>query len=516
MLPPAVAGIGLLAAVGTGGLFGSELRDAGIELPFTEAAVVLAVTFVASPFYIRQAISAFEAVDPNLTDAARTLGAGPGRTFWRIGLPLAASGLLAGWVLAFARGVGEFGATIIFAGNVRGRDADADPDHLRAARVEPRRRPRDRRAARGAQRRGAALVQDPLLVENLELDIAVGLRSFELGVSLSIAAETVALVGPSGAGKTTVLRAIAGLRRPDRGRIALGGRVWFDAAAKVDLPPERRSVGLVFQEYALFPHMTVQANVAFGGASDARVRELLDRVQMAHLAGERPGGLSGGERQRVAVARALARNPQVLLLDEPLSALDAHTRTAVRGELQDVLGALALPTLLVTHDFRDAAALADRIGVIVDGRLRQEGTAAELVAHPADAFVASFTGGNLLPGRADGGSRWRSTPAGWCARPSPPRVGWAWLSTRGRSASRCRRRRDGLNGLPGPVHGWPPGQPGSPAHRRGRRRAPGRGARAPRARARARRRGPPSRPRPCASWRSNEGAIGAKGRPRSP
>jgi molybdate transport system permease protein len=121
VLPPAVAGIGLLAAVGTGGLFGSELRDAGIQLPFTEAAVVLAVAFVASPFYIRQAIASFEAVDPTLTDAARTLGAGPGRTFWRVGLPLAAGGLLAGWVLAFARGVGEFGATIIFAGNVQGR-----------------------------------------------------------------------------------------------------------------------------------------------------------------------------------------------------------------------------------------------------------------------------------------------------------------------------------------------------------------------------------------------------------
>jgi molybdate transport system permease protein len=121
VLPPAVAGIGLLAAVGTGGLFGAALRDAGIQLPFTEAAVVLAITFVASPFYVRQAISAFEAVDPNMTDAARTLGAGPARTFWRVGLPLAAGGLLAGWVLAFARGVGEFGATIIFAGNVRGQ-----------------------------------------------------------------------------------------------------------------------------------------------------------------------------------------------------------------------------------------------------------------------------------------------------------------------------------------------------------------------------------------------------------
>jgi molybdate transport system permease protein len=120
VLPPAVAGIGLLAAVGAGGLFGGDLSDAGIVLPFTEWAVVLSVAFVASPFYIRQAISAFESVDSTLTDAARTLGAGPGRTFWRIGLPLAAGGLLAGWVLAFARGIGEFGATIVFAGNVRG------------------------------------------------------------------------------------------------------------------------------------------------------------------------------------------------------------------------------------------------------------------------------------------------------------------------------------------------------------------------------------------------------------
>jgi molybdate transport system permease protein len=121
VLPPAVAGIGLLAAVGAGGLFGGQLREAGIVLPFTEWAVVLAVAFVASPFYVRQAISAFESVDPALTDAARTLGAGPGRTFLRIGLPLAAGGLLAGWVLAFARGIGEFGATIVFAGNVRGQ-----------------------------------------------------------------------------------------------------------------------------------------------------------------------------------------------------------------------------------------------------------------------------------------------------------------------------------------------------------------------------------------------------------
>jgi molybdate transport system ATP-binding protein len=236
-------------------------------------------------------------------------------------------------------------------------------------------------------------------VETLELDIACALRSYELGLSLSVGAETVALVGPSGAGKTTVLRAIAGLRAPDRGRIALGADVWFDARTRVDRPPEARSVGLVFQEYALFPHMTVRRNVAFGGGG-ARVDELLERLGIAHLAGERPGRISGGERQRVALARALARAPGVLLLDEPLAALDTHTRAGVRTHLQDLLAQLRLPTVIVTHDFRDATALADRIGVIVDGRLRQIATADELVRHPRDAFVVRFTGGTVLTGDA--------------------------------------------------------------------------------------------------------------------
>jgi ABC-type sulfate/molybdate transport systems ATPase subunit len=232
----------------------------------------------------------------------------------------------------------------------------------------------------------------------LELDISVALRAYALRVGLSIDRETVALVGPSGAGKTTVLRAVAGLLRPDAGRIALGGDAWFDAGAGVHVPPERRSVGVVFQEYALFPHLTVRQNVAFGGA--ARAQELLDRLRIAPLAAQRPGALSGGERQRVALARALARQPAVLLLDEPLSALDAHTRAHVRDELQDLLAELRLPVLLVTHDVRDAIALADRIGVIVDGQLRQLGTAADLIDRPADAFVAAFTGSNVLEGTA--------------------------------------------------------------------------------------------------------------------
>jgi ABC-type sulfate/molybdate transport systems ATPase subunit len=232
----------------------------------------------------------------------------------------------------------------------------------------------------------------------LSIGIGVPRRSFELSVALEVGAETLALVGPSGAGKTTVLHAVAGLVRPARGRIELDAEPLFDSERGIDLPPDRRRIGLVFQEYALFPHLSVEANVAFGGRE--RAPELLERFRIAHLAKARPAELSGGERQRVALARALARNPAVLLLDEPMAALDAHTRAGVRAELQELLGELELPTVLVTHDFEDASALADRVGVIADGKLLQLGPPDELVAAPSDAFVAGFTGGNLLHGFA--------------------------------------------------------------------------------------------------------------------
>jgi molybdate transport system ATP-binding protein len=186
-------------------------------------------------------------------------------------------------------------------------------------------------------------------VDTLDVRLDHPLRSFSLSLAVELGRETLALVGPSGAGKSSVLRAIAGLLRPERGRIALGARPWLDTEEQIDLPPERRSVGLVFQEYALFPHLDVRRNVAFGGRG--RVDELLERFRISHLARARPADLSGGERQRVALARALARDPAVLLLDEPLSALDAHTRGVVRGELAELLAELRLPTLLVTHDF---------------------------------------------------------------------------------------------------------------------------------------------------------------------
>jgi ABC-type sulfate/molybdate transport systems ATPase subunit len=232
----------------------------------------------------------------------------------------------------------------------------------------------------------------------LSTDFRLALRSFELKLALEVE-RTVALVGPSGAGKSSVLRVIAGLARPDIGLVALGGEAWTDVERRVFRKPEERSVGLVFQEYALFPHLTVRQNVAYAGEKGAD--ELLDRFEISHLAHARPGELSGGERQRVALARALARDPAVLLLDEPLAALDAHTKAAVRVELKELLSGFDLPTLIVTHDYEDAVALAETVGVLVEGELRQIGTPDELVSNPNDPFVASFTGANLLRGHAE-------------------------------------------------------------------------------------------------------------------
>jgi molybdate transport system ATP-binding protein len=239
-------------------------------------------------------------------------------------------------------------------------------------------------------------------VAELVLDeIVVPLRSFDLRLSLEVDG-TVAIVGPSGAGKSTILRAIAGLVTPSSGSVRVAGETWFDEADGVDVPVDERAVGFLFQDYALFPHMTVRRNVEYPRRHPAD--GYLERFRIAHLADARPAELSGGERQRVALARALARDPKVLLLDEPFAALDAPTKATVRHELQELLGDLRIPTLFVTHDFEDAAALASRIGVLVDGGLRQLGTTAELVAGPADPFVASFTGANVLSGVVAGTS----------------------------------------------------------------------------------------------------------------
>jgi molybdate transport system ATP-binding protein len=235
-------------------------------------------------------------------------------------------------------------------------------------------------------------------MDHLEIDIALPRRSFDLHVALNLAAGTVALVGPSGAGKTSLLRTIAGLERPAEGRVAFAGETWFDSRGGVHVPPQRRRVGYVPQDYGLFPHLTVTGNVRFAGRGDRP--DLLRRLGIEHLAAARPRQLSGGERQRVALARALARSPRVLLLDEPFGALDPVTRRDVRDELAEILGGFGLITVLVTHSFEDATALAGRIGVLHHGELLQFATARELVQHPADATVAAITGANIVGGVA--------------------------------------------------------------------------------------------------------------------
>jgi molybdate transport system ATP-binding protein len=238
----------------------------------------------------------------------------------------------------------------------------------------------------------------------LRVSAATRLGAFALEAELHVDAGTcLALAGPSGAGKTSILRAVAGLIRPDRGLITCGDEVWLDTERDVFVAPELRRCGYVFQEYALFGHLSAWQNVAYplrGGERRRRALELLERFGVAHLADERPRTLSGGERQRVAVARALARDPAVLLLDEPLSALDARSRAAGGRELGRVLAETGVPAILVTHDFTEAALLGDRVGVIDGGRIVQQGTAAELAAAPASAFVADFTGAVVLTGTA--------------------------------------------------------------------------------------------------------------------
>lgn len=213
-------------------------------------------------------------------------------------------------------------------------------------------------------------------------------------------AEFVCLLGPSGCGKTTLLRIIAGLLAADRGDIRLNGR---DLAA---VPTRERGFGIVFQSYSLFPHMTVAQNVGYGlsirGVAPARIAErvagLLATVKLADFGERYPGQLSGGQQQRVAIARALAVDPALLLLDEPLSALDARVRAELRGELREVQRKLGIPTLMVTHDQDEAMVLADRVVCMNHGRIEQIGTPQELYEQPRTRFVAEFMGhGNLLP-----------------------------------------------------------------------------------------------------------------------
>ncbi len=243
-------------------------------------------------------------------------------------------------------------------------------------------------------------------MSGLDCRVRYTLAQYELAVDLSVKPGVTVLLGPNGAGKTSLLRLLAGLAKPRAGRIKLGDRLLFDAHKKIDLPPEQRRIGMVFQDLALFPHLNVGQNTAFGLSLrrlaktelNRRVEAMLNKLGISQLAERNVTTLSGGERQKVALARTLITDPHLLLLDEPTAALDPSARGAIRRWLHAILGELQIPTLLVTHDAEEVAWFRKRVAVIEKGQIVQRGSYHQLLREPQSDFVARFAGINLING----------------------------------------------------------------------------------------------------------------------
>jgi len=297
---------------------------------------------------------------------------------------------------------------------------------------------------------------------SLEANVRLTQGALDLEIDLSVGeAEVVALLGPNGAGKTTLLRAVAGLVPLHAGHVKLDGRVLEDTATGKYVPTERRSIGVVFQDYLLFPHLSVLENVAFGmrsrgmgsRESAAKAAQWLDRVGLSAYVRDKPDALSGGQRQRVALARALAPEPRLLLLDEPLAALDVTTRAEVRRDLKRHLTSFPGLRLVVTHDPLEAAMLADRLVVMENGRLVQTGTPSEVTEHPRSQYVADLVGVNLLRGLADHGSV--RMPDGSVIAAAAAEAGEVFAVIHPRAVALHLRRPEGSprNAWPGRVSG---------------------------------------------------------------
>ncbi|WP_426309806.1 ABC transporter permease [Cellulosimicrobium sp. E-16] len=457
VLPPVVGGIALLHTFGRRGLIGQHLEVLGIEIAFTTTAVVLAQTFVALPFLVLSLEGALRTQDTRLEDVAATLGAGPTTVLRRVTLPRVLPGLLSGAVLAFARALGEFGATITFAGALQGvtqtlpleiyLQRSADPDAavalsfvlvvvavlITAAVHGPRvlggpdaRTARPRRGARGARAAGTLPDGGPVVREDVSpasapapaaapaprddaapaaLAVRALLPERGLDVDLTLApGEVVAVLGANGAGKSTLVQVVAGLLPPGDAhdaRVAVGD----DDVTRV--APRRRRLAWLSQRPLLFENLSVEDNVAFGprarGVPRARARRearaALGHVGAADLATRRSTDLSGGQAQRVAIARALVTDPRVLLLDEPLASLDVSVAQHVRSVLHHAQRDRPRTTLLVTHDLLDVLLLADRVVVLEDGRVVEDGPVDRVLTRPRSRFAARLAGVNLLVGR---------------------------------------------------------------------------------------------------------------------
>ncbi|MFI8511835.1 ABC transporter permease [Streptomyces sp. NPDC085460] len=434
VLPPTVGGVALLLAFGRRGLLGPWLESTfGITLPFHTSGAVLAATFVAMPFLVISLEGALGGLRPRYEETAASLGASPVRVFFTVTLPMVAPGVLAGAALTWARALGEFGATITFAGNLPGTTQtlplqvylllQEEPEAATSVSLlllaiamgvlialrgrwtgMPADRPRrdepapDPDAVPAPPAPGPALPAPSTGRWALHADVT-GFTTLTLDADPGT---TIAVVGPNGAGKTTLLRALLGLTPRAHAELRLGGE---DVTA---LPPHRRRVAWVPQDGALFPHLTALANTAYGlraqGVSRAEARReaqaWLDRLGVGHLGHRKPAQLSGGQAQRVALARALAARPRLLVLDEPLAALDQTTRAHVRHTLRAHLTGFGGVCLIVTHDPVEAVSLADRVLVLQDGGALQDATPAEVTRHPRSPWVARMLGRNAWPGTA--------------------------------------------------------------------------------------------------------------------
>ncbi|WP_156725938.1 ABC transporter permease [Streptomyces apocyni] len=446
VLPPTVAGVALLEGYGRRGLLGPWLADLGITLPFSTAGAVVASAFVSMPFLVISLEGALASLHERYEETALSLGASPLRTFFTVTVPMIAPGLIAGAALCWARALGEFGATITFAGNLPGTTQTLplqvylllqnDPDGAvavsllllvvaTAVLLALRGRWLGGGAAAGAgagatpRTNGETNAGADEFLESPDTQAPSGHPDDAAGatdagwpltadvtgstqVSLTAApGTTIAVVGPNGAGKSTLLRALLGLTpRADAHPLRLG-------ALTVDgLPVHRRGIAWVPQDGALFPHLTALANTAYGPRAQgvpkhhARVaaQRWLDRLGVGHLAHRKPGELSGGQAGRVALARALAARPRLLLLDEPLAALDQTTRARVRHALRAHLSGFDGVCLIVTHDPVEAVALADHVLVLEEGRCVQYAETAEVARHPGSPWVARMLGRNAWPG----------------------------------------------------------------------------------------------------------------------
>ena len=425
ILPPTVVGFLLLLLFGKNGPVGKLMAPFDMTIVFTWYGAAIAATVVSFPLMYKTALGAFEQIDQNLLLVARTLGAKESTIFWRISFPLALPGILAATTLAFARALGEFGATLMLAGNIPGQtqtipmaiyfavEAGAmDEAWFWAIAImvislsgiivvnfcQERREKRWERGIRG-QRSESSMLNIPSSKAGLFVDIEKRLSSFHLEVSFTADEQPLGLLGGSGAGKSMILRCLAGIETPSRGRIILNGRILFDSEEKINVPSRDRRIGFLVQNYALFPHMTVAQNIAFGlpkglsaGSIRVQIEEQLLAMQLPGLGDRYPHQLSGGQQQRVALARALASQPEALLLDEPFSALDTHLRSQLEQQMTTTLTNYPGATLFVTHNMEEAYRVCPNLLVLEHGRAVQYDSKQEIFAHPATVSVAQLTG----------------------------------------------------------------------------------------------------------------------------